>query len=146
MEFHRDIRHALRALARNPGFAAAAALTLALGIVANTVGIYGVLAFAVAERRREIGGRVALGAQPAVVRNLILKEVFRFLVVGAVIGLPAAYGLSRAVESILFGMKAGDVRVFVVGVAVLIGVSLAAGYPPARRAAATNPMEALSNE
>ena len=124
-------------------------LSAAFGIMAAllaAIGIYGVLAFAVAERRREIGVRVALGAQPAAVRNLILKEVFRFLVVGAVIGLPAAYGLSRAVESILFGVKAGDVRVFVVGVAVLIGVSLAAGYPPARRAATTNPMEALRSE
>jgi putative ABC transport system permease protein len=124
-------------------------LSAAFGILAAllaAIGIYGVLAFAVAERRREIGVRVALGAQPAAVRNLILKEVFRFLVVGTGIGLPAAYGLSRAVESILFGVKAGDVRVFIAGVAVLITVSLAAGYPPARRAAATNPMEALRSE
>ena len=124
-------------------------LSAAFGILAAllaAIGIYGVLAFAVAERRREIGVRVALGAPPAAVRNLVLHEVFRFLAIGAAVGLPAAYALSRAVESILFGVKAGDVRVFAAGVAVLAAVALLAGYPPARRAAATNPMEALRSE
>ena len=124
-------------------------LSAAFGILAAllaAIGIYGVLAFAVAERRREIGVRVALGAPPAAVRNLVLREVFRFLAIGTAIGLPAAYALSRAVESILFGVKAGDIRVFVAGVVVLAAVALAAGYPPARRAAATNAMEALRSE
>jgi len=124
-------------------------LSAAFGILAAllaAIGIYGVLAFAVAERRREIGVRVALGAPPAAVRKLVFHEVFRFLVIGAAIGLPAAYALSRAVESILFGVKAGDVRIFIAGLAVLAAVALAAGYPPARRAAATNPMEALRSE
>src|SRR5262249_49060268 len=76
-------------------------LSAAFGILAAllaAIGIYGVLAFAVAERRREIGVRVALGAPPAAVRKLVFHEVFRFLVIGAAIGLPAAYALSRAVE------------------------------------------------
>ncbi len=118
----------------------------ALAALLASIGIYGVLAFAVAERRQEIGVRVALGAQPVAVRNLVLREVFRFLLIGGAVGLPAAYGLARAVESILFGVRAGDLRIFVMGVAVLLAVSLAAAYPPARRAARTNPMEALRSE
>ena len=124
-------------------------LSAAFGILAAllaAIGIYGVLAYAVAGSRREIGVRVALGAPPAAVRNLVLRQVFRFLAIGTAIGLPAAYALSRAVESILFGVKAGDVRVFVLAAAVLLGVSIAAAYPPARRAARLNPMEALRSE
>src|SRR5262249_40584198 len=62
--------------------------------------------------------------------------------IGCAVGLPAAYALSRAVESILFGVKAGDVRVFAVGIVLLAAVSLAAAYPPARRAARANPGDA----
>jgi predicted permease len=116
-----------------------------LAALLAAIGIYGVLAYAVAERRREIGVRVALGAPPAAVRNLVLREVLRFLAVGAAVGLPAAYGLGRAIESILFGIH-GDVRIFAAGAAVLAVVALAAGYPPARRAARTNPMDALRSE
>ena len=124
-------------------------LSAAFGILAAllaAIGIYGVLAFAVAERRQEIGVRVALGAEPAAVRNLILRDVLRFLVIGGAVGLPAAYAVGRAIQSILFGVRAGDVRVFAIGAVVLLVVSLAAAYPPARRAARTNPMDALRSE
>ncbi len=124
-------------------------LSAAFGILAAllaAIGIYGVLAFSIAERRQEIGVRVALGAEPSAVRNLVLREVLRFLAIGAAVGLPAAYALARGVESILFGVRAGDLRVFAAGVAVLFAVSLAAAWPPARRAARTNPMDALRSE
>ncbi len=81
-----------------------------LAALLAAIGIYGVLAFAVAQRRQEIGVRMALGADPAAVRRLILGEVARFLLVGAAIGLPAAYALATVVESILFGVHASDVR------------------------------------
>ncbi len=87
-------------------------LSVAFGSLAAllaAIGIYGVLAFAVAQRRQEIGVRMALGADPAAVRRLILGEVVRFVLVGAVIGLPVAYAVARVVESILFGVHASDV-------------------------------------
>ncbi len=75
-----------------------------------------------------------------------MSEVVRFLLLDAAIGLPAAYALGRTVESILYGVRASDPSVFVAGAAVLAAVSLAAAWPSARRAARTNPMEALRNE
>jgi len=117
-----------------------------LAALLAAIGIYGVLAFSVAQRRQEIGVRMALGAEPSAVRRLILSEVVRFLLLGAAIGLPAAYALGRTVESILYGVRASDPSVFVAGAAVLAAVSLAAAWPSARRAARTNPMEALRNE
>jgi predicted lysophospholipase L1 biosynthesis ABC-type transport system permease subunit len=124
-------------------------LSAAFGVLAAllaALGIYGVLAFGVAQRRREIGVRIALGATPASLRRLVLSEVGRFLVIGAVVGLPAAYALARAVQSILFEVPAADVAVFAAGLVLLGAVALAAGYPPARRAARTNAMDALRSE
>ena len=134
-----DARYAVRGLRRSPGFTAIAIATLALGI-------YGVLAFAVAQRRQEIGVRVALGASPSAVRRVVLGELGRFVLGGAAIGLPAAYALGRAVSSILFGVTAGDLALYSAAVAVLASVSLAAGLPPALRAARLNAMEALRSE
>ena len=85
-------------------------------------------------------------ADPQSVRRLVLGEVLRFLVVGGLIGLPAAYVLARVVESILFGVKAADAAVFAGGALLMIGVALAAAYPPARRAARLDPLEALRSE
>ena len=117
-----------------------------LAAVLAALGIYGVLSFAVAARRQEIGVRMALGADPAAVRNLILKEVVRFLLIGGAIGLPCAYALGRAVESILFGVKATDVGIFAVGTALMAVVALAAALPPAMRAARTDALDALRSE
>jgi putative ABC transport system permease protein len=117
-----------------------------LAALLAALGIYGVLSFSVAQRRQEIGVRIALGAQPAAVRGLILSEVARFFLVGAAIGLPAAYALGRAVESILYGVHASDIRVFAFGAALMAAVSFAAAYPPARRAARTDPLESLRSE
>ena len=117
-----------------------------LAALLAALGIYGVLAFGVAQRRREIGVRIALGATPASLRRLVLTEVGRFLLIGALVGLPAAYALARAVQSILFGVPAADLPVFAAGLALLAAVALAAGYPPARRAARTDAMDALRSE
>jgi predicted permease len=124
-------------------------LSAAFGVLAAllaAVGIYGVLSFAVEQRRREIGVRIALGADPQTVRRLVLGEVVRFLAVGGLIGLPVAYVLARVVESILFGVKAADAAVFAAGVLLMVAVALLAAYPPARRAARLDPLEALRSE
>jgi predicted permease len=118
----------------------------ALATLLAAIGIYGVLAFAVAQRRQEIGVRMALGADPGVVRRMILGEVGRFLLIGGVVGLPAAYALARVVQSILFGVAAASWGVFLAGAGVLCGVALLAGYLPARRAARVDPLEALRSE
>ena len=117
-----------------------------LAAVLAAIGIYGVLAFAVAQRRQEIGVRMALGADPAAVRRLILGEVVRFLLVGGAIGLPAAYVLARVVESILFGVRATSVGIFAFGLALMAAVALAAALPPALRAARTDALDALRSE
>ena len=117
-----------------------------LAALLAAIGIYGVLAFAVAQRRQEIGVRMALGADPAAVRALILREVGRFLLIGGAIGLPVAYALARVVESLLFGVGATNPRVFGIGVALMAFVAFLAGYPPARRAARIDPIEALRSE
>jgi predicted permease len=114
-----------------------------LAALLAAIGIYGVLAFAVAQRRQEIGVRMALGADPAAVRRLILGEVVRFVLIGAAIGLPAAYAVARVVESILFGVRASDVTIFGFGLVMMAAVGLLAGYLPARRAAKIDPLDAL---
>ncbi len=118
----------------------------ALAALLSALGIYGVLAFAVAQRRLEIGVRVALGATPGEVRGLILSEVGRFLAVGCAIGLPAAFGLGKAVQSILYGVRAADAPIFAACLALLCAVAFAAAYPSAHRAARLDPMKALRGD
>ena len=118
----------------------------ALAAILAALGIYGVLSYAVAARRQEIGVRIALGADPRSVRRLIWSEVAKFLIVGGAIGLPCAYALARAVESILFGVHATDVGIFAVGVLLMSAVALAAAWPPAFRAARTDALDALRSE
>jgi putative ABC transport system permease protein len=117
-----------------------------LAALLAALGIYGVLAFSIAQRRQEIGIRIALGADSASVRRLIFSEVGRFLLIGGLIGLPAAYVLGRIIESILFGVGAADAQVFAGGVLLILVISLAAAYPPSRRATKVDPMVALRSE
>jgi predicted permease len=117
-----------------------------LATVLAAVGLYGVLAYTVAQRTREIGVRMALGAGQQRVRRMILAQVMRMTIIGGVLGLVGAYFLGRGAQSLLYEMEGNDPLVFV-GVALLLaGVAFGAGYLPARRASRVDPMEALRYE
>ncbi len=120
-------------------FAGLAALLAALGI-------YGVLAYLVVQRTREIGIRVALGAAAGHVRGLVFKEVGWMMMAGALVGLPAAYGLARLSESLLYGVHAGDVPAYAASLGIIGVVALAACYIPSRRATRIDPIVALRYE
>ncbi len=107
------------------------------------VGLYGVLAYSVAQRTREIGVRMALGADGGQVRGLVMKQVALMTVIGGALGVAAAFALGRAARSLLFGLEGHDPAVFSLSVVLLAVVALAAGYVPARRAAQVDPMQAL---
>ena len=124
-------------------------LSAAFAVVATllaAIGLYGVLAFTVAQRTREIGVRMALGADASRVRGLVMGQVAVITVVGGVIGLAGAFGLGRLSQSLLFEMQGTDPLVFTAAGVVLALVALAAGYVPARRAASIDPMRALRYE
>jgi putative ABC transport system permease protein len=121
------------------GFASVAALLAALGI-------YGVLAYLVVQRTREIGIRMALGAEAGRVRWLVVKEVGAMLIAGAAVGLPLAYLMARLSESLLFGVSAASPLSYGLGLALIIVVALAACYLPARRATRVDPLVALRYE
>jgi predicted permease len=117
-----------------------------LATVLAAVGLYGVLAYTVAQRTREIGLRMALGAGKDTVRGMILKQVGRMMVVGGVVGIAAALGLGRAAQSLLYGMEGYDAPVLGIVVVLLGVVGLGAGYVPAVRASRVDPMQALRYE
>ena len=118
----------------------------ALALLMTAVGLYGVLAFATAQRTREIGVRMALGAQRAAVVMLVMREMALTAIIGVAVALPAAFGLSRLMQSLLYGVKPGDPLTFIVSVLISgLMVALAAAIP-ARRAASVDPMKALRSE
>jgi len=126
-----------------------AALTAGFGLLALAlacVGIYGIMAYSVANRTNEIGIRLALGAQPGQVRGMILRESAWLAAAGIVAGVGAALGLTRLVKSMLYGVQPWDPATMIGGVLVLLAVALAASWIPARRAARVQPMEALRHE
>ena len=121
------------------GFAALATLLAA-------VGLYGVLAYNVARRTREIGIRMALGASAGHVRGLVVRDVLLMLGIGGLVGLSAAAAVGKLVESVLYGMRPWDPLVYTGATVVLGLIALAAAYVPARRATAVDPMTALRYE
>jgi putative ABC transport system permease protein len=124
-------------------------LSAAFAILATllaAIGLYGVLAYTVSQRTREIGLRMALGAAPGRVRDMVLRQVGVMTVVGAGIGLAAAIALGRLAESLLFELKGWDPIVLAASATVLTIVAFAAGFIPAHRASQVEPMRALRYE
>ncbi|HEU4386270.1 MAG TPA: ABC transporter permease [Blastocatellia bacterium] len=122
------------------------ALLGGLALLLAAVGIYGVMAFTVAQRTREIGIRIALGAQAGRVQMLVVKQALAVLLAGAVIGAPIALLLTRVISSMLFGLSAIDPVTYSSVVILLALVALAACWIPARRASRVDPMVALRYE
>jgi len=117
-----------------------------LALVLGVVGLYGVIAYSVSQRTREIGVRMALGAQRSSVYKLVLKEAGWLTAIGIAVGLAGAIGAALLMGKLLFGVRAWDAETLI-GVAAVLGVSaMAASYLPARRAASVNPTEALRAE
>jgi ABC-type antimicrobial peptide transport system permease subunit len=126
-----------------------AALTTGFGVLALAlacVGIYGIMAYTVAQRTNEIGIRLALGAQPGQVRRMVLSESVFLATVGIVAGVGGALGLARLVKSMLYGVQSSDPLTLVAGASILLAVALTASWIPARRAAGVQPMVALRHE
>ena len=118
----------------------------ALAAILAALGIYGVLAYLVVQRTREIGIRLALGAASAHVRALVFKEVGWMVFAGVVVGLPLAYALARLSESLFYGVHAGDITVYLISLGVIVMIAAIACYLPSRRATRIDPIVALRYE
>jgi ABC-type antimicrobial peptide transport system permease subunit len=117
-----------------------------LATVLASVGLYGVMAFVVARRKKELGIRLALGAQPGLVIWLVMREVLILLAIGLAVGIPAALALGRLVSTQLYGIQPHDPFIAISTVAVITVVSAAAGLIPAHRASRIDPILALRYE
>jgi predicted permease len=117
-----------------------------LATLLAAIGVYGVLAYTVAQRTREIGLRMALGAAPGRVRGMVLRQVAMMTIVGALVGLAGAVGVGTAAHSILFQMTGADPAVLALAGVALALVALSAGFIPAHRASRVDPMRALKYE
>src|SRR5262249_36194430 len=118
----------------------------ALGLAIAAVGLYSVVAYTVAQRTKEIGIRVALGAAPRDVLGMVLSDGMRVAIAGIAAGIAAALAMSRLLASLLYGIEATDPLSFVAAPAALVLLTLAASYLPATRAAAVDPIGALRQE
>ena len=117
-----------------------------LATVLAAVGIYGVISYTVAQRTREIGIRMALGADAGAVLQMVLRDGFRLALIGIAVGVAGAFGVARLISNLFFGVKPDDPFTFAVAPLVLAAVALLACYIPARRATRVDPLEALRYE
>jgi predicted permease len=117
-----------------------------LALLLACIGLYGVMSYSVTARTREIGVRMALGAQRPAVLWLVLREAMKLVAVGVMVGIPAALLSSQLLSTMLFGLKATDVTSMLAVLLVLVTVAMIAGFVPARRATKVDPMVALRYE
>jgi len=117
-----------------------------LALVLACVGLYGMMAYAVAGRTGEIGIRMALGAMRSDVVSMILRETFLLAAVGVALGIPAALATTHLLRSLLFGLTPTDPATIGAMALLMLGVAALAGFVPARRAAGVDPIEALRHE
>jgi predicted permease len=132
-----------RVLARPRLLAVLVGVFGALGLALGAVGLYGIVAALVGERRREIGVRLALGARPADVLRMVVRRGLTFAAVGAAVGLVGAAALSRFLVSVLYGIEPADPSTFAAMTVLLLAVAAVASYLPARRASRLDPIETL---
>jgi predicted permease len=135
-----------RSMARTSFTLVMLAIAAAMGLMLGIVGIYGVIAYVVSQRTREIGIRTALGARPAALLKMFVSHGLRLAGIGAAIGLVAAAGLTRLMSSLLFGVTALDPVTYAAVPALLIAAGVLASYLPARRAVTLDPVQALRAE
>ena len=121
-----------------------AALFAALALLLTAIGTYGVLSYAVAQRRREIALRMALGAHPAQVVRAFVSQGLRLVTIGSMLGLACAWIAGRAMQGMLFGVPPVHVPTLAGAAAIIAAVTIAACIIPSRRAARISPMEALT--
>jgi putative ABC transport system permease protein len=118
----------------------------ALALILGAVGLYGVLSYVVAQRTREIGVRMALGATASVVRRQVVTQGTVVVLIGIVIGVAAAFASTRLLANLLFEVKAVDPVVFGAMSVMMVAMGMLASYMPARRASAVDPIEALRSD
>jgi ABC-type antimicrobial peptide transport system permease subunit len=143
MDVSTQIEQVERRFLQEKIFAQAYALFGGMALLLAAIGLFGLMSYSVSRRTNEIGIRMALGAQRDHVLRVVLLESLILAVVGVVIGVGAALGLSRFVATLLFGLAPTDVMTMALAVAVMLAVSVLAGYLPARRASRVDPMVAL---
>jgi putative ABC transport system permease protein len=117
-----------------------------MALLLAAIGLYGVMAYAVAQRTREIGIRMALGAQPRAVLGIVMGRGGFLTLTGVLLGAPAAFGLARMMRNLLFGVGAADLATFVAVALLLALVAMMACYVPARRAMRVDAVIALRYE
>ena len=117
-----------------------------LALVLASIGLYGVMSYTIAGRTRELGVRIALGAQRTDVLRMVLKEAMLLVLVGIAVGVPASLASARVISSMLYGLKSYDPIAMVAVITLLAAVGAFAGFIPARRATKVDPMVALRYE
>jgi ABC-type antimicrobial peptide transport system permease subunit len=135
-----------RSMARTSLTLVLLATTAAMALLLGLVGIYGVVSYALSQRTREIGIRMALGAQTAQLKGMLMRQVLLLAAIGVALGLGGAAALTRLMRSLLFGVAASDPVTYAVMAAALFATAALAGWLPARRVTCIEPMRALREQ